>query len=323
MDKKILVADIGGTSSRFASYALSASGELTHIASNWLKTAEAKSFGNLLDQLRATPLELKPEAADVCVFAIAGPVERGVFCNPPLIPWEVDLRNSERDFGIRYFGLINDFLAQAYACRSPIGRKSKEILPGTADETAAVGVIGAGTGLGKAILLPDGDGGYVGGPSEGGHTNFPAETPREFELNEFLAKRCGGHYATWNDIVSGRGLSFLHEFLTGEKLEPAKVAAHFVEGSETFKWATTMYGRVCRNFALETLCFGGLFIAGGVAAKNPLLVTSSAFQKAFYDNHVHRKVLEKIPVYLNDNEESGLWGAAFYGVQALRRRRNA
>ena len=323
MDKKILVADIGGTSSRFASYSLSASGELTHVASNWLKTAEARSFGNLLDQLRATPLELKPEAADVCVFAIAGPVQRGVFCAPPLIPWQVDLSNAAKDFGIRKFGLINDFLAQAYACRSPIGQKAREIISGTVDDTCAVAVLGAGTGLGKAILLPDGSGGYVGGPSEGGHTNFAAETAREFELNEFLAKRCGGHYATWNDIVSGRGLSFLHEFLTGDKLDPAQVASHFIEGSETLEWASKMYGRVCRNFALETMCFGGLFIAGGVAAKNPILVTNEHFKQAFYDNHIHRKVLEAIPVYLNDNEESGLWGAAFYGVQALRRQKGA
>jgi glucokinase len=27
--------------------------------------------------------------------------------------------------------------------------------------------------------------------------------------------------------------------------------------------------------------------------------------------------LQKIPVFLNANEESGLWGAAFYGQQQL------
>ncbi len=319
MGARILAADIGGTNSRFAQFEV-AGGDLKFVDSTWLQTAGAKTFGELLTQLKQSTFTLKPEDADVCVFAVAGPVERGVFCRPPLIPWTVDLANAQGDFGLKDFGLINDFMAQAFACRSEIGRKAQKILAGTVDETGAVATIGAGTGLGKAILLSDGSGGYVGGPSEGGHTNFCPETDREFEMFNFLKGRLGGDYLTWNDVVSGRGLAFVHEFLTKTKLEPKDVAANFDKFTETLEWAATFYGRVCRNFALETLCFGGMFIAGGVAAKNPILVQHANFEKAFRNSKVHRAVLEKIPVFLIDNQDSGLWGSGFYGQQQLNRR---
>ncbi|MFN8392136.1 MAG: glucokinase [Bdellovibrionota bacterium] len=317
---RILAADIGGTSSRFAAFSLDVLGNLRLQGSTWLKTGEAQTFGELLKNLAQSGFELQPETADICVFAVAGPVQRGVFCAPPLIKWTVDLSNAEGDFGIRRFALINDFLAQAYACRSEIGRNAAPILSGTVVEDAAVAVIGAGTGLGKAILLPDGEGHYVGGSSEGGHINFCAETEQEFKFHQFMVARLGGNYATFNDIVSGRGLSAIHEFLTGKKLDPQQVASRFADEPETLKWAATFYGRVCRNFALETLCFGGMYIAGGVAAKNPILIKHPAFAAAFRDSRMHGKVLEQIPVFLIDNEESGLWGAGFLGAQQLQRK---
>jgi glucokinase len=298
---------------------LSSTGELSLQSSTWLKTKDAQSFGGLLEQLKVSEFNLPVEKADICVFAIAGPVERGTFSQPPLIPWSVDLSGGGEQFGIRRFALINDFLAQAFSCLSHIGASAQKILSGVSEKTAAIAVVGAGTGLGKAILLPDGTGGYVGGPSEGGHTNFCAETDKEFEFQKMFIPRLGGDYLTFNDVVCGRGLSYIHEFLTGAKLPPQEVAATFDKDSETLKWAAKFYGRVCRNFALETLAYGGMYIAGGVAAKNPVLIQHAEFERSFRNSYAHRRVLEKIPVFLIDNEESGLWGAASFGAQELMR----
>ena len=65
---KILAADIGGTSSRFAFYTLSAEGILKLEGSEWLKTGEAGSFSGLIDNLRQSPFPLAPEEADLRVF---------------------------------------------------------------------------------------------------------------------------------------------------------------------------------------------------------------------------------------------------------------
>lgn len=317
MKQSILAADIGGTSSRFAYFELAADGSLAMKGSTWLKTKDAETFDSLLDQLKASNFSLAAEDADICVFAIAGPVERGVFSRPPLIPWVVDLSAGATRHSFNRFALINDFLAQSFSCLSHIGAAAQKILPGIAEKTGAIAVIGAGTGLGKAILLPDGAGGYVGAPSEGGHTNFCAENDREFEFHKMFTARLGGDYLTFNDVVCGRGLGYIHEFLTGQTLSPQEVAATFGKDSETLRWAARFYGRVCRNFALESLAYGGMYIAGGVAAKNPVLVRHEEFRQSFLNSQAHRLVLEKIPVFLIDNEESGLWGAASFGVQEL------
>ena len=78
------------------------------------------------------------------------------------------------------------------------------------------------------------------------------------------------------------------------------------------------YGRICRNLALQFLAFGGVYIAGGVAAKTPNLVMHPEFKREFCSSKTMGHVLEKIPVSLNSNQESGLWGAALQGVDLLK-----
>lgn len=71
---------------------------------------------------------------------------------------------------------------------------------------------------------------------------------------------------------------------------------------------------------LSTLCRGGLWIAGGVAAANPLCVTSPAFIESLYaSSDATRSLLQRIPVYLVTDTDSGLWGAAFAGQTLLRK----
>jgi glucokinase len=77
---------------------------------------------------------------------------------------------------------------------------------------------------------------------------------------------------------------------------------------------------VCRNYALETLSLGGLYIAGGVAARNPELIQRTAFRKEFRSSDTLTHILEKIPVFLITDQNSGLWGAAQFGLQKLKER---
>ncbi len=317
MSQSILAADIGGTSSRFCAFEVHTDGTLQQGESNWLKTKENSSFDVLLENLSQQSPNLAPSNFDICVFAVAGPIEDGTHCVPPNIDWQIDLSNAEAAFGIRRFALINDFLAQAFACVSPVVEGAEQILAGKPKSGGAIAVVGAGTGLGKAALLQDASGKLIGMPSEGGHANFAAESAREFEFQQDLVQRLKRDYLVWDEVVSGRGLSSIHRFLSGEELQPADVAAGFSEESETLAWAARFYGRVCRNFALETLATGGVYIAGGVAAKNPMLLTHAAFEQTFRASHAHAAVLADLPVYLLDNEESGLWGAAFFGSQEL------
>ncbi|MDA8079266.1 MAG: glucokinase [Nitrospiraceae bacterium] len=316
---KILAADIGGTNSRFGHFETEPDGSLRLVRSQWFRTGDASSFGRLMEILRESAFSLLPQDADVAVMAVAGPVEQGAYSAPPLIPWDVDVSDMQTRHGCGRTVLINDFIAQAYACRSPVGKAAREILAGSVYPGAAAAVIGAGTGLGKAALIADRNGSFIAVPSEGGHAAFPFVSGPEFRFMDFLRQEHGMEYATGNDIVSGKGLGLIHQFLSGEKLDPRDIAARFTSGSETLVWAARFYGRVCRDFALEVFARGGLYIAGGIAAKAPELVTNEAFASEFRDSKTMGRILAQMPVFLITNEESGLWGAARYGQQLLKK----
>jgi glucokinase len=317
--KSILAADIGGTNSRFAHFEVNEGENLSMVGSQWIKTGEASSFGHLLELLTARSFSLEPGSADMTVVAAAGPVEGGTFSAPPNIPWDIDLSRPVEDYGIRKIQLINDFVAQAYAARSPVGETARRILEGRILPDGVVAVIGAGTGLGQAALIPDGTGGFVAAPSEGGHTHFPFITREECRFREFLAPILGDEELTGDIIVSGRGLSYIHQFHTGEALEPGEVAKKFFPGSVTLEWAARFYGRACRNYALWILARGGVYIAGGVAARSPELLTHPEFQREFRSSATMGSILAGIPVFLITDQESGLWGAALFGRQCLQR----
>lgn len=315
--KTILAADIGGTNSRFAHFQIDRDGTLTLVGTKWLPTADANSFSQLLGQLRPGGFTLPVDEADIAVIAVAGPVERGMYCAPPYISWDIDLSRKETDNIFQQAFLVNDFVAQAYACRSPVGLAAASVLPGKPVAGGVIGVIGAGTALGKASLVSLPGAEFLALPSEGGHACFPFISPQEFSFQEFCQKKSGQKHITGNLVVSGRGLRYIHWFLTGEDLEPQEVTARFTPECETLAWAAKFYGRVCRDYVLEVLALGGLYIAGGVAARNPEILTHENFRNEFLDSPTMGHLLADIPVFLIDNQDSGLWGAAFYGQQIL------
>jgi glucokinase len=317
VSRTILAADIGATNSRFAHFHQIPQSELSMVEVQWLPTANSGSFAELIEQLNGLGFSRAQDEADIFVAAVAGPVEHGLICSPPFISWDIDISQIQEEFGFKRVALINDFVAQAYACRSPVGKT--EIISGEIVDDATIAVLGAGTALGKAVLIPDGAGGFLAVPSEGGHASFSFISEREYEFQEFLKNELGEDYIIANYVVSGKGLRYIHRFLTGEDLEAKDVAETFALDSETLEWVARFYGRVCRDFALETLSLGGMYIAGGVAAKSPQIITHEAFEKEFRTSSTMGHLLEKIPVFLIDNQDSGLWGAAFLGLQELDR----
>ena len=316
--KRILAADIGGTHSRFGYFKADEKGKLSLVESQWIDTAKASSFSHLLDLLQKKPFSLSPEQSDIAVLAVAGPVAKGVSSNPPNIDWSIDVSNSAEDFKLQRCRLINDFAAQAYACRSQVAESARPVLPGQIDPDATLAVIGAGTGLGMSALVPDGAGGHMAVPSEGGHGALPFESPAEFDFMNFIINELDVPYVETEFVVSGRGLSLIHQFLSGEILTPAEIGSNIPQDSKTFQWMARFYGRACRNYALQVIARGGVYIAGGIAAKVPALITHPEFKLQFRKSITMRTVLESIPVFLITNEESGLWGAAYFAAQTLK-----
>ena len=213
MIQNIFAADIGGTNSRFAHFSVDQDGVLTLMEEKWLLSNEVASFFDCIRILEAQGFSLLPKDADFSAVALAWPIEHGMRCKVTNVAWEpVDVRQANEAIGTTSIALINDFVAQAFACRTPLIAQAKTILPGTRDETATLGVIGAGTGLGKCGLVPLPNGSYVPVPSEGGHTDLPFLTPEEIEFELFCRRKTGRRHVIGDMVLTGSGLQLLARF---------------------------------------------------------------------------------------------------------------
>ena len=314
--------DLGGTHCRLARFGLSG-GELCLESCVTCPTAAVKDTADLLHRWSAAQ-GCGLEAVDALVVAAAGPVrEDGVVAlsNAGL---RLDLRQAGQRYGLRRSLLVNDFLAEACAALTPVGRSARLVCgpcqPPPAEQAQArpVAVIGAGTGLGTAWLLPEAGGGWCPVPAEAGHTLFAFVGQEEADFAAFAAAQLGRAALSGDDVVSGRGLAVLHQYLTGEALTPAQAAvAGLSRECRTLRWYARFLGRVCAHWALSTLCYGGLYLTGGMVRRNPLLVSHAAFARAFA-LAPSLDVLEHIPVRAYTDAGSALWGAAWLGAGLLR-----
>ncbi|MFW5734009.1 MAG: glucokinase [Oceanidesulfovibrio sp.] len=309
----ILAADIGGTSSRFGLFSVGNDGALSLDRTVRFPTGESDSFAGLVNRLAEEDIDINDAAT--AVFAVPGAVRRGVFVSMPNVSWDIDLDALDDPFFKSTLMLINDFKAQALATRTPAVEDSLQIKAGEAAPGGTVAVIGAGTGLGHAALAPDVPGRIATIAAEMGHVAFSFYGEEEEAFHAFLRQRLDVPYGYGDVVVSGPGLSLIHEHLTGEKLEPAQVVER--GEAQVLEWFSRFYGRAARHYALAVVAQGGVYVAGGVAAKNPSLVDNDTFRQEFVDSPTYPNLLASIPIWLNRNEQSGLWGAAYMAAQRL------
>ncbi|KAF5061037.1 Glucokinase [anaerobic digester metagenome] len=314
----ILAADIGGTNSRFGHFEAVPGSEAGLVDSRSFPTSSVRSLPELLRMLAESGFGLTPAAADRIVLAVAGPVLDGARCRLTNAAWGIDLDDPSTGLPRARTVLINDFVAQALGCGTAhAALTALDVQSGDARHSGGrLGVtaaLGAGTGLGHCALVPLPGGGVLPVPSEGGHAPLAFVDEEEFAFLAFLKKRTGHSHAFGDVVVSGAGLSSLHEFLTGRRLTPAEVAAEIGPDSETTCWFARFYARACRAYALHVLAWGGLFLCGGLAAKNPFLVDNAEFLREFRDCPAYGAQLAGIPVRLVTVPDTGLHGAARYG----------
>ncbi len=318
-----LAADIGGTNSTFALTA--ASGVVTTTR------FDSQAFADFDGVLNAFLTEAGINGGDVlsACFAIAGPVT-GETATVTNLPWIVETQAVSQTFDIPHIRLCNDFEAVGYGITALGDDDLLSLQKGKPDLTAPRAIIGAGTGLGQAFLIPRLDNGirhWQVFPTEGGHTDFAPMTPAQIPLWEKLNQRLG--HVSYERLVSGMGLVEIYTFLleVGEIVESvdcreamlagdaaAEISRFALEKGDVLALAALdcfvrVYGAQAGNFALSILPRGGLYIAGGIAAKNQSAFEDGRFMTAFLDKGRMQPVLEQIPVNLILRTDVGLLGA--------------
>ena len=77
------------------------------------------------------------------------------------------------------------------------------------------------------------------------------------------------------------------------------------------------YGAECGVAALKWLPYGGLYVSGGIGAKNPQWIQHPSFLNAYKDKGRLSELVMSVPLYLVLAEDTGERGALFYAVQML------
>lgn len=314
----ILAGDVGGTKTLIeigefaggrwlpahsARYAAADHPDLDAMLRRFLLECEARSIP-------------KGSVSGACL-GVAGPVadNRAQLTN---LPWVIDGAAIGAMLGIATARIVNDFAAAASGTLLLEPPDLAVLQPGEPLARAPRLVIGAGTGLGVAYMVWNGEE-YQVVSGEGGHAGFSPSSLEQGELWRDLFARQGRVIA--EDVVSGPGLTRIHDhILRSQGDTPASAApADIVDGAlvsgdrgclRTLDLFIQCYGEVVRNHALAILPRGGVYVAGGIAPKILPRLRQGAFLAAFNAEGAHAATLRKIPVSIVTNQRLGLLGAA-------------
>lgn len=313
-----LVGDIGGTNARFA---LWRNERLESV--QVLPTAGYASPEEAIGAYLAG-LDLAPQAVDAVCLACAGPVggELFRFTNNH---WRLERAAFCRELGLRDLLLINDFAAMALGMTRLQDSEQRLVRPGTRQAGSPCVVIGPGTGLGVATLLPLGDGRWQALPGEGGHVDLPLTTRQEAELWQVLLDMLG--HVRAEDVLSGGGLLTLYRAfarLTESPAllqSPAEVTTAALSGEPLAQAVLEQFcvwlGRVAGNNVLTLGAQGGVYVVGGVVPRFADFFAASGFARGFVEKGCMSHYLDEVPVWLVTAEYPGLTGAGVALQQAF------
>ncbi|MES9941598.1 MAG: glucokinase [Candidatus Thiodiazotropha sp. 6PLUC2] len=322
---QILAGDIGGTNTRLALFDTSSPTWPKPTIETSYPSPAHPSVESILEQFIS---QHRLSNIDLACFGLAGPVIDQV-CETTNLPWRVVAANITKQFSFKQSWLLNDLEANAWGIET---LESSDIFTLNQGSDSAAGnrsIISAGTGLGEAGLLWDGNR-YHPFPSEGGHTDFSPNSNLEYALYEHLA----GHYGhvSWERIISGPGLEMLYRFIckyrtatTPDWLQqqmnsigvaPAVSGAAMDKSDaiceETLDLFIHLYGREAGNHALKIMATGGVYLGGGIAPQILPLLKEGGFMRGFLDKGRMQQLVASMPVKIILNDKTALLGAAHY-----------
>ncbi|MBS3917074.1 MAG: glucokinase [Sulfuritalea sp.] len=247
-------------------------------------------------------------------IGVAGPVEdnRVKVTN---LPWVVDGKALADAFGFGKVEVINDFAAAAQGVAALQPDDLVTLQEGRPLPQSPRLLIGAGTGLGVAALMPEGDGWRtVGG--EGGHIGFSPANEEQQAVWQHLA-RPGGR-VTAENVISGPGLAAIYDSLCkvspgNTATEPAEIVAAAASGNPLAECALDLfvaaYGAFAGDLALLFMARGGVYLGGGIAPKILPRLQAGGFVRAFRARGAHAGLMPDFPIRVIANERLGLLGA--------------
>ncbi len=320
-DLCVLGADVGGTKTALALAA--ARGDETPSPVRTVASRDWPDFETLAREFLARAGH--PTLAVVAI-AGAGPVEDGSI-ELTHLPWRIEAARLARVLEAPRVALLNDLVATALGMQGLPPAGFATLQAGTRRPGGAVAVLAAGTGLGEAVLVFEGDAARAL-PSEGGHAGFAPRGALQIELLQHLSGPAGAHVPV-EDVVCGPGLVRIHDFLrarsgasaapeaslpAGQADRAAAIAASALRGDdpvcvEALDLFVRCYGSAAGDLALHAFASGGVWLGGGIAPKILPALQRGSFLEAFRAKGRFQDWLASLPVAVCLAEDAALRGA--------------
>jgi glucokinase len=311
-ERTTLLGDIGGTNARFA---LSSNGRMGPV-----ETYHTADFPGIVEAIRSF-LGDAPDPSGIkrAVLGVAGHVKDG-HCTLTNIGWTIDSGELREAFDFDRIDLLNDFAAVAWSLPRLERTDLLQIGGGSAHHDEPAAVLGAGTGLGLACFVPNGDASFVL-QTEGGHATLPGSNKREDAVIDYLRGRFG--HVSAERALSGGGIVNLYQALTAidgvtvPEREASEITAAAINATcplsqETLNMFCEMLGTFAGNAALTLRAHGGVFIAGGIVPRIHGFLEQSQFRSRFEAKGRFSEELSRIGTYVITHHDP-----AFIGLQAL------
>jgi glucokinase len=305
-----LLADIGGTNARFALE--TAAGDVKTML-----TLACADYPRFEDAVHAY-LAHCGEPVRHAVIAIANPVD-GDAIRMTNHHWAFSIASARAELKLDTLLVVNDFTALAMALPVLGPDALVQVGGGVARAGSAIGLVGAGTGLGVSGLVPS-NGRWVPLHSEGGHVAFSPLDEREVEVLRYCWQRYD--HVSAERFVSGPGIALIREALAATRsadaapeLTPADIVARALSGGDALSREAVdcfcgMLGTVAANLAVTLGAQGGIYIGGGVVPKLGAYFAESPFRARFEKKGRFSAFTARIPTWVITAPYPALSGAS-------------
>jgi glucokinase len=307
-----LVADVGGTNARFALSTHPGSFTQVHVLA-------CAQYPTIADAVRHYLVAVGRPPIDDVVIAIATPL-LGDEVRMTNHHWSFSIERTRRELGLRTLLVINDFSALAMSLPFLPQEALRRLDRHEEQRRGVKAVVGPGTGLGVAGVVPT-PLGWQPVATEGGHVSLAPGSPLEAEILQLLWRTYA--HVSAERLVSGLGIPLLYRTLcTIGGTTPAEGAADAAgvvaladagtdaTARQTLSVFSKLLGGVAGNVALTFGSTGGLYIGGGVVGKLGRHFDIDAFRERFLSKGRFAAYLEAVPNYLILAEQPAFIGAA-------------
>ena len=336
-------------------FAITASKKPQLIVSYKAATSDIKNLYEYMKNVMQDLSEHGITSIESTCFAVPGAVQQKRLFLHPHLPWstrddpqDMDDKSKrglkkeslEQQASLKNVQIINDFQAAAVGVQALPDSEITVLQQGTAVAKSRKLVVGAGNGLGAAILFwNESLQKYNPFDLNLSYTEYGAQTELELKYFEFLRTQTGN--VAWGKVLgTAGGIAVMYKFFdkhhskeryskdqlvdyaNNQYLEVFTNRHHSPRCKDSVDFYMTQYIRFLRNAIYAQAPRAGVYITNSVVQNNPELFNASS---GFLERLIHldgivldpgsktylENYLKEIPIYLVTNKDIQLYGAAY------------